>query len=246
MRASALEFRLRILIVTVVITLGFWSPWIESLGLTPRHSLLAALALTLTRSFGLQFSVSTAIAILLGAAVAALAVALRVWGAAYLGAGTVNHAQMQAGAVMAAGPYRYVRNPLYLGSWCMAAAMSFAMPPSGALFTLVLLALFFVRLILGEEAFLRPRLGEAYVAYLAAVPRLLPRLRTRVKSTSAQPRWGRAILSELNAIGVLVALGVFGWSYNNWRIIQVILIGFGASLVAKAILGAEPSPQDVN
>ena len=43
---------------------------------------------------------------------------------------------------MAAGPYRYVRNPLYLGGWFMMAAISFLMTPSGALFVMVLLQFF--------------------------------------------------------------------------------------------------------
>ena len=42
-----------------------------------------------------------------------------------------------AGAVMAAGPYRYVRNPLYLGGWFMFAAISLLVTPSGALFIAV-------------------------------------------------------------------------------------------------------------
>ncbi|MDR3740396.1 MAG: isoprenylcysteine carboxylmethyltransferase family protein [Terracidiphilus sp.] len=239
MRASALEFRLRVVIIAVVITLGFWSPWMEALGLGPRRSVLAELALELTRGFGLRFDAAAAIAILLGTAVAALAVVLRVWGTAYLGAATVNDARMQAGGVMADGPYRFVRNPLYWGSWLMVAAMGFAMPPTGAAVALTLLAVLFVRLILGEEAFLRERQGAVYEAYCARVPRLLPRLRTDVARGGVRPQWGRALLSEINAISVLVALGVFGWSYNNWRIIQAILIGFGVSLVTRAFVGPD-------
>ena len=53
---------------------------------------------------------------------------LRVWGTAYLGTGTVNSLDMKAGSVVADGPYRYVRNPLYLGLWFMVAAMAFIMP----------------------------------------------------------------------------------------------------------------------
>lgn len=239
MRASALEFRLRMPVIAAVIALGFWSPWIEILGVGKRQPLLGWLALELAHRLGLEFRVAAATAILLGTAVAAVAAVLRVWGTAYLGAGVVTHVQMQAGHMMADGPYRYMRNPLYLGTWLMAAAMGFAMPPTGAAMALVLLAVFSLRLIGGEEAFLRGRLGDAYEAYYASVPRLLPRLRTTVAHGDARPRWGRALLSEINAIGVLVALGVFGWSYNNWRIVQVILIGFGASLVTRAFIGAD-------
>lgn len=234
MRASSIEFRLRLAIITALIAVGFWSPWIEAWGVGERRSVLAWLALELTRLGVAEFRVCVAMAIVAGTLVAALALVLRVWGTAYLGASTVNHLQMKAGSVMAEGPYRFVRNPLYLGTWMMAAAMAFAMPPTGALLTLALLAVFLLRLILCEEAFLLARLGEPYAMYLKSVPRLFPRLRNTVADGGTRPRWGRAVLAEVNAIAVLVALGGFSWSYNNWRIVQVILIGFGLSLVMRA------------
>jgi len=235
MRASAIEFRLRLAIITALIAVGFWSPWIEAWGVGERRSVLAWLALELTRMGVAPFRASAAVAIVAGTLVAALAVVLRVWGTAYLGAFTVNHLQMKAGGVVADGPYRLVRNPLYLGTWMMAAAMAFAMPPTGALLTLALLAVFLLRLILAEEAFLQEKLGEPYAAYLKSVPRLIPRLRSTVAHGGTRPQWGHAVLAEVNAIGVLVALGGFSWSYNNWRIVQVILVGFGLSLVMRAV-----------
>ncbi len=240
MRASAIEFRLRLWISTAIIVLGFWAPWIEPLGLGRRRSTIAWLALGLTRMGVTSFALSTAIAIVTGALIAALAAGLRVWGTAYLGTATVNHAQMKAGAVVADGPYRYLRNPLYLGSWLSAAAMAFAMPPTGALVALTLLAVFVLRLILGEEAFLCGQLGDAHVAYVRSVPRLIPRVRSSLERGGVQPNWGRAVLAELNPISIFIALACFSWSYDNWLIIRVILIGFGVSLVVRALMPSTP------
>jgi protein-S-isoprenylcysteine O-methyltransferase Ste14 len=190
MRASAIEFRLRMAIMVAVIALGFWSPWIEAWGIGQRISLFEWLALELSRTGLLIFTTATGVAIAMATLLAAAAVVLRVWGSAYLGPGIVNNAEMKAGAVMADGPYRHVRNPLYLGSWCMIAAMSFIMPVSGAPFVMVLLTVFLMRLILGEEAFLTAQLGEPYRAYLRAVPRLFPRVRTNLPQGGRTPRWG--------------------------------------------------------
>jgi protein-S-isoprenylcysteine O-methyltransferase Ste14 len=143
---------------------------------------------------------------------------------------------MQAGIVMADGPYRYVRNPLYLGVWCMVAALAFIMPPSGALFTMVMLTVFLLRLILGEEAFLTARIGEPYLNYLHAVPRLIPRLRSNLPPTGRKPRWLLAVLSEITPIGVFVTLAFFSWSYNNRLILRAILVSFGISLVVRAFV----------
>ena len=242
MQATAFEFRLRVLIVTAVVALGFWAPWIKPLALGHRISLLEWLALELSRTGLVSFTVATPLVIVLASLIAALGAVLRIWGTAYLGAFTVNHKQMQAGAIMAAGPYRYVRNPLYLGAWCMLIAMAFIMPPTGALFVLLLLTVFQLRLIFAQEAYLTARLGDPYRTYLAAVPRLFPRLRTTLPPGNAKPHWLRSILAELNPIGVFITLAVFSWSYNHWLMIQAILVSFGISIVARALLPA-PGPQ---
>lgn len=241
MRASQIEFRLRLGIIVVIIALGFWAPWIEALRIGSRISLLEWLALGLSRLGLLSFTQATPVVIVAASGIAAIGAALRVWGTAYLGSETVNSMQMQAGRLMAAGPYRYVRNPLYLGTLFMIMAMAFVMPPTGALFSVVLMGLFVLRLIGGEEAFLSQRLGEPYRTYLRTVPKLFPRLRTTLPPLPVHPHWIRSMLTEINALGVFVTLAVLSWRYDHWLMIRAILVSFGLSLVARALL---PGPVD--
>jgi len=241
MRATAIEFRFRMAINTLIVVLGFWAPWIEHLGIGRRISLLEWLALEFSRSGMTSFTVATPVVILCGSILAALGVLFRVSGAAYLGNTTVLSPQMQAGAVMAAGPYRYVRNPLYIGLWFMVAAMAFVMPPTGALVTLVLLTVFLFRLILGEEVFLASQLGDPYRAYLKAVPRLLPRLRTSLPQSAVHPNWLLAAVSEINPIGIFVTIAGLSWTYDHSLMLKAILITFGASLVVRAFLPPAPA-----
>jgi protein-S-isoprenylcysteine O-methyltransferase Ste14 len=240
MKATQIEFRLRVFIFVVIIAVGFWSPWIEYIGSTNgfarRLPLMEWLALEISRLGLFSFTVATPVVIVLGSLIAALGAILRIWGASYLGPATVHSAEMKAGMVMAAGPYRYVRNPLYLGSWLSMAAMTFIMPPTGALFLMLLLSLFLVRLVLGEEAFLTAQLGDPYRAYLKAVPRWFPRVRSGLPTSSAMPKWARGALSELNPIGVFVTLAAFSWSYNHWLMTQAILVSFGLSIVVRALM----------
>jgi hypothetical protein len=168
--------------------------------------------------------------------IAAKAVLFRVWGTAYLGPGTVNSVNMVAGKVMADGPYRYLRNPLYIGLWCMVIAAAFLMPVSGALFAVVLIAVFLIRLTLGEEAFLTVKLGEPYLAYLRAVPRFVPRLRGAPAAAGAKPHWLRASLAELTPIGIFIAIVVYSKDYDIELAGRIILIFFGASLVVRALM----------
>ena len=108
--------------------------------------------------------------------------------------------------------------------------------PTGARCSMALLTFFLLRLILGEEAFLSAQLGEPYRAYMRSVPRLIPRLRTRLGSTGAKPQWLRALVAEITPIGVFFSLAFLSWSYNNWLMVRTILISFGISLVARAFM----------
>lgn len=239
MRATALEFRLRVAIIALIVVVGFWAPWIEAWDFGRRVSLLEWLALEFSHTGLMQFAGATVMAILLATVLAALGAILRVWGTAYLGAGVVHHAQIKAGTVASEGPYRFVRNPLYLGTWCMVAALAFAMPPTGALFTMVLLTVFELRLILGEEAFLANQAGESYAAYKERVPRLYPRLRGALPPSSRRAHWGRAVVAEIGPIGVFVIFAALSWRYDNHLMLRAILINFGVSLVLRALFAAD-------
>lgn len=243
MRASAIEFRLRMAINTVIIVLGFWSPWIEAWRIGHRVSLVEWLALELSRTGATSFAVSTVVVIIVAALFSMMGVTFRIWGSAYLDPSTVNRPDMVAGRVMADGPYRFVRNPLYIGLWCMVAAMAFLMPATGALFVIVLITIFIVRLALGEEAFLKERSGETYVAYVRAVPRFLPRLRGAPAPGGAETHWLRAVLTELTPIGIFVAIVVYSRNYDLALAGRLILIFFGASLVVRAFIPGVIKPE---
>jgi protein-S-isoprenylcysteine O-methyltransferase Ste14 len=236
MRASAIEFRLRMLIMIVIVFVGFWSPWLGPWDFGRRISTLEWLPLELSRLALISFAVATPIIIVLGALVALLGAVFRVWGTAYLGYSTVHHGDMQAGAVMADGPYRFMRNPLYLGGWCMMLAISLLMPPSGALFAVILLTLFFLRLIFGEEAFLSTQLGEPYRKYLSTVPRLLPRLRSGLPAAGNKPHWITALLTEVMPIGIFVTLAVLAWFYDQQLMLEGLFLSFLASLFARGMM----------
>jgi protein-S-isoprenylcysteine O-methyltransferase Ste14 len=235
-----MEFRLRVVILVLIVTIGFWSPWIEWWGDGSQVTFLIWLALEVARTGVVSFSVATPLVILLAALTAWKGAVLRVWGTAYLGNRTVAHGEMLAGRVLADGPYRFVRNPLYLGSWCMFAAMAFLMPVSGAVMAMVLLTFFLFRLILGEEAFLKEQLGGSYTDYLRTVPRLFPHMgeMARIWSQGGQskPQWGRALIAEINPIGVFLILAVLSWRYDHQLMVRAILVSFGLSIVVRALM----------
>jgi protein-S-isoprenylcysteine O-methyltransferase Ste14 len=240
MRASAIEFRLRMIIQIVIVFLGFWAPWVGGWNFGWQTTTLVWLPFDLSRIGLVSFAAAMPIVIVLGALAALLGAVLRVWGAAYLGYSTVHHGDMQAGAVMADGPFRYVRNPLYLGGWFMMLAVTLLMTPSGALFTIVLITIFYMRLILGEEAFLGEQLGQPYAEYMRAVPRLIPRLRSSLPAAGNKPHWLIAIATEIMPIGTFLTFAVLAWSYDRQRqlMLEGIFWSFLASLLARGLMKA--------
>jgi protein-S-isoprenylcysteine O-methyltransferase Ste14 len=239
MKASAVEFRLRFLIHLAVIVLGFTAPWNYLLHVDRARSVWLPAAVALERTGWLSLT-AAANALLVAGILFALAGAwLRTWGAAYLGPAVVQDGAMQGGGVVADGPYRYVRTPLYLGTWLHLFALGLLMPASGAVFAVVLVGVEQLRLIGGEEAFLARTLGPAYTAYTARVPRLWPALRAGVEGAGARPTWGMAVLGEIYMWGVVVAFAGLGWRYNAELVTQGVLVALGASLVARAFLPKE-------
>jgi len=131
-----------------------------------------------------------------------------------------------------------MRNPLYLGGWFMMIAVALLMTPSGALFTVVLVTIFFLRLILGEEAFLTNQLGQPYQDYLRAVPRLLPRLRAGLPPAGNKPHWLVAIATEVLPIGTFFTMAVLAWFYDQQLMLEGIFWSFLASLLARGLMKA--------
>lgn len=109
--------------------------------------------------------------------------AVRMWAVGYSGTTTRGDA-VTAPALVSAGPYAHVRNPLYAGNAMTAAGFAIAFTGKNAgpmRFMLIagsLAAMLGVYAVIvpHEERYLRATFGEAFDAYAAAVPRVVPSL----------------------------------------------------------------------
>ena len=117
-----------------------------------------------------------------GVPIAVLGEALRCWAVGYSGV-TTRADHVTAPALTTAGPYAYVRNPLYVGNFITALGFSIAytggLPPARrAILTALGLGTMlgvYAAIVPLEEAYLRETFGDAFDDYVARVPRLLPR-----------------------------------------------------------------------
>ena len=149
---------------------------------------------------------------------------LRTWATAYMRADVVHGLKLQAQTLVADGPYRHTRNPLYLGVMLMALGLGLMASRAGWVFLAASIYLYLFRLIRREEAELRQTQGASYAAYVRAVPLFLPSLLPRIPAGGARPRWAQAFVSEL-----------FIWTYGLAELTYAVTLQAKPALMLAVI-----------
>ena len=218
MRATKFEFEKRFWIICAIYFVGFFLPVFDH---TPfivavRHWIAPSIA---PGSVDAERFARVVTAI--GALLVFLSAALRTWGAAYLRTEIVHDTAQHSDALVADGPFRYTRNPLYLASLSMAAGIGVLATVSGFIFLVLANWIFVCRLILREEETLRQSQGESYRVYCELVPRFWPSLRPRVPPGNRRPQWGQAMGGES-----------FAWLFGLAELLVAITLRPLAALIA--------------
>jgi len=153
---------------------------------------------------------------LLGAAVVALGECIRLWGVHHIGAISRTRSD-RLGPLVSTGPFALVRNPLYLGNIALWVGFALALRLLWTVpIIIVILGFEYHAIVRWEETLLESRRGEEYRAYIARVPRWLPKSRRgQFSPTSSTPRvafsWRETFFSER---GTLIAIAAgFGLIY---------------------------------
>ena len=151
---------------------------------------------------------------------------IRSWATSYLKSGIVHDANIHSEALVADGPYRHVRNPLYLGNILQALGIGLMASRVGFLFLTLVNTLFMLRLILHEESGLLKSQGESYRRYFESVPRLWPSLRARVPASSARPNWKDGMSAEAFFWIFAFGMAVFTVTLQSNHFLIAIAAGF--------------------
>jgi protein-S-isoprenylcysteine O-methyltransferase Ste14 len=221
MKATDFEFRYRALLISLIYMFGFWVYAIDHKNL--------ALAIV-NRTVGAHSPHAHLLTLFLFAfatLLVAFAATVRTWGAAYLHSNVVHDAKLHSGVLVADGPFRYVRNPLYFGGIVSSFGVGLMASRLGAAVIVVGLTLLFLRLTGREEAELEKQHGDRFREFCRRVPRLWPSLAPQVPSGDAQPQWGQAFRGEAFMWGFAVAMGVFTVAQNA-RLMEIV---FAAAMV---------------
>jgi protein-S-isoprenylcysteine O-methyltransferase Ste14 len=227
MRATAFEFRHRFWFIFLLFWAGFSAYGIDHRGT----------ASALVRAFGYgEGSHAIRGVFVFAALLIGLAALVRTWASAYLQSEKVHDANLRTDGVVADGPYRHLRNPLYFGNLLLALGMGLLMSRLGFVIVVLGHVIFLLRLIGREESELLASQGERYRAYYDAVPRLLPSLRPRVPSGGLEPRWPQAFGGELFFWILFAGTAYFAVTLEDRAIPTVALVGTVIYFVMLAVL----------
>jgi protein-S-isoprenylcysteine O-methyltransferase Ste14 len=222
MTATDFDFRNRFWIFGTIFGLGFWLYALDRVNIvqylinvtigqaSPHADLMARCAL----AFATLLMLLTAL--------------LRTWATSYLRSDVMQDHDLRAEKVVASGPYRHLRNPLYLGNILMAFGMGLLASRLGFVIIVVGNFIFCRRLIGLEESNLQKEQGESYIEFCRRVPRLWPSLQPRLPDSGLKPRWKQAFVGELFIWGFFAAVAAFAITLN----IKYLWIILAASMVA--------------
>lgn len=154
---------------------------LQALVFKNRGALLSIPALMLA-----AFGKPSAFSVTLGLPIAIAGELLRCWAVGYSGV-TTREDHVTAPELVTAGPYAYVRNPLYVGNFITAAGFAIAFTggnPAGKRLALIAaslgtMAAVYSIIIPHEEQYLRSQFGEPYERYCASVPQIVPTMPLR-------------------------------------------------------------------
>lgn len=140
-------------------------------------------------------------------------VALRLWGAGYLHGPVIWSRDALAEALIADGPFRFVRHPLYVGNFLLFASLGVLVAPLAWLGLLIGAGVALELCAAHEERLLAEKFGPAYDRYCRQVPRWFPRRRPAAPAGRQRFSLREALRSE--------------WGLGLWMLgmLALVLIG---------------------
>lgn len=140
-----------------------------------------------------------------------LAESLRIWAVGFAGSATRTRGDTVPGLVVA-GPYRYVRNPLYIANITMYTAMGYYFGfiwLSGLI--LILSVTQYVFIVAYEEQTLTRLFGASYEKFTATVPRWIPNLSKPAPATDHRFNLFKALRSERSTLLSMSSMLLIWW-----------------------------------
>lgn len=159
---------------------------------------------------------------------------LRLWGSSYLHAGVVWNPDARTDSLVIAGPFRFTRNPLYLGNLFMAIGFGLMAPIAGFVWIVAANVAFVLMLCFHEQHAMARAYGARFQAYAEQVPLLLPRLTPVPAEGAAHPSLSQGLLAEVFVLALIA--GMFVMAADPRHGFQPFIAIYLAGLIAQRII----------
>ncbi len=148
------------------------------------------------------------------ALLAGIGAAVLTWASAYR-LSSPRGDQPQTVVLLVGGPYRYVRNPHYVGYFLLVVALGSFQSRLGFPILITAETLLFLRLLAREEMQLEQQCGERFREYCRRVPRLLPSMRPQIAADGELPHWRQAFGDQASQWGFVATLVAFACTLSD-------------------------------
>jgi protein-S-isoprenylcysteine O-methyltransferase Ste14 len=231
MRATNWEFKNRALVFGMIFGCSFVLYSVD------QQNSAAALANWLSPRLGIDANLLGRLLFACATFLLLAAALIRTWASSYLQAQVVYAAAVKTESLVADGPYRHMRNPLYFANIFLALGLGAMMSRPGFFVAVAAMLVFCYRLIFREEADLEASQGESYKRYRNAVPRLIPALSPRVPSAGRPAAWANGFKAEFWCWGIAVSVGAFAVTLNSPVFFVILGISLGVFWFSSWLLG---------
>lgn len=232
MQASNWEFQNRALVFGLIFACSF------ALYSWDHQNSVAALANWVSARLAIHADLLARVLFALATLLLMIAAFIRTWASSYLQAAIVYARDVKTESLVADGPYRHMRNPLYFANVFLALGLGAMMSRAGFCLALIAMLVFCYRLIFREEANLEASQGKQYELYRNAVPRLWPAFAPRVPSAGRRVQWADGFKAEFWCWGLAVSVAAFTITLNSIAFFVILGISlavfwFSSSLLRK-------------
>lgn len=184
---------------------------------------------------------------ILGILIAIVGEAFRMWAVGYLGRKSRSQ-QVQAKGLVTAGPYSFVRNPLYFGNLLICLGLSLI---TGSLIAVIsclaYFMIFYRRIISSEERYLFLQFKDEYIEYCRRVRRLIPRFTLPAFTRKGTFNW-RGLSKEYNTIVAIITMFILLETLNFLPIDKPMPLKKGVNepkLLATYTISLSPSAKEI-
>lgn len=219
-------YRRRSAVFALLFAIGFFGGWAISLATLGRYEPAFATVGAHWGSRGLLSAALVALGIIV------VAMSLRIWGSSYLSATTAWDEEAHTEALIIAGPFRFLRHPLYLGNILLALGLGAAAPLCGWIFIVISNAIFVRWLVAYEDMLLATYHLEGFMEYRRQVPAMLPRVWPVPPHQGPKPSLAQGLRAESFTIFVIAGItGLFAIpKYGVLVLVGCYLVGIAVQL----------------